>query len=464
MPRKAALSLDGLSALGAEKLAALILKETEVNAAFAGRAKAALAGTQGADAIVRLVSQRLAALERARGMIDWEKARGFGANLNAVVDTIADELGQRDPTSAVTLLLRFIDTHVNVYNRVDDSDGYIQDVYWRACEMIPRIVENIPIGERDWLPDRLLASLTKDEYGLARGVGVALAAVLPPTALDAWDEQLRSIETPDNAAPDIRQAIADARGDLDGYLALETRKPKWRQNPLVAAERLRAAGRLDEALLWVRRERKGGLVFATAEDIADDRFQSVHYLERVKLEARILDEKQDKPAAQALRWAAFENSLDADLLREYLRKLEDFIGYEEQERAFATAAASKSVYSALEFFIGWPKLNLAAKLVIDKRDLWDGRQYGILPGVADALAHDFPVAATILYRALIDDILMRGKSKAYGHGVRYLARLTALGAQIPEAGIIEPHDAYLARIRQIHGRKAAFWDLVGKNK
>lgn len=458
MARKVDLSLDRLVALGAEKLAALILGETEVNAAFAKRAKAALTGAQGVDAVAALIDRRLAALERARGMVDWRKERAFAADLGAIVDTITGELGRNSPAQAAQRLLRFIDTHVSVFERIDDSNGRIQDVYWRAAGIIPEIVQRLSFDERDWLPDRLLASLTKDTHGLARNISIAAAPLLPALVLGAWDEALRQIEAPDNAVLDVRQAIADARGDVEGYLALELRKPAWRQNPLEAAERLRAAGRLDEALTWVRRERKGGLAFATREDIADGRIQKFHDLEKIRLEARILDEKQDRKAAQALRWAAFETSLNADLLREYLRRLEDFIEHEEQERAFAVVTASPHSYSALGFFIEWPRLDLAAKLVLDKRKIWDGRQYDALPDAAAALEHDFPEAATVLYRALLDSILDRAKSQAYGHGTRYLARLAALGAYVRDGGVVETHEVYLARIKQKHGRKAGFWN------
>jgi hypothetical protein len=243
MARKMVLSLDGLVGLGAEKLAALILEEAEANAAFAKRAKAALAGGQGVDVVTGLIDRRLSALERARGMVDWEKERGFAADLGAVVDTIVGELGQRSPHRAVERLLRFIDTHIHVFERIDDSNGRIQAVYWRACEAIPDIVQNMAQDERDWLPDRLLAGLAQDTHGLARNISIAVAPLLLAQELDVWDKALRSVETADNAVLDVRQAIADARGDVDGYLALETRKPDWRQNPLEPAERLRAAGR-----------------------------------------------------------------------------------------------------------------------------------------------------------------------------------------------------------------------------
>ncbi len=84
MARKVVLSLDGLLELGPEKLAALVLEETEVNAAFAKRTKAALVGIHGVDAVAGLIERRLSALERARSMVDWEKERAFATDLGTV--------------------------------------------------------------------------------------------------------------------------------------------------------------------------------------------------------------------------------------------------------------------------------------------------------------------------------------------------------------------------------------------
>ncbi len=460
MARKVELSQEALSALGTEKLAALILSEAEVNPAFAKRIKAALVAGEGVAAVAALIDRRLASLERARSMVDREKEREFAADLETIIDTIVDELGARSPEIAVQRMLRFIDNHGRVFERIDDSGGSIQSVYWRGAGLIPSLVEKLPVAERAWLPERLSGSLAKDTHGLARDISASIVPLLPADALVAWDEALGVDQSADSVAIDVRQAIADARGDVDGYLRLESQKSAWRQNPLAVAERLRAAGRLEEALAWARRDKNGGLAVATEEDIADGRIRSLHDLEKVTLEARILEEMGEVDAAQALRWAAFETSLNADLLREYLRKIEDFSEYDEQERAFGVAMASPHIYAALRLFLAWPKLDRAAKLVLAKRDLWNGMNYGLLPGAAAELEHEFPAAATILYRALLDSILTRAKSQAYRHGAAYLARLTAMGARLPADSGIETHELYLEGLKKTHARKTGFWTLA----
>jgi hypothetical protein len=202
MARKVTLSLNGLVALGAEKLAELVLEEVEGNAAFAKRIKAALAGAEGQDAVASLIDRRLAALERPRAMVDREKERAFAADLGTAVDVIAGQLGPHSPLQAAQRLLRFLDTHAHVFERIDDSGGRIQAVYWRASEVIPNLVRKLPLDERDWLPDRLLASLAKDTHGLARDVSITLAPLLPAPVLAAWDDALRLIEDKDSAVLD----------------------------------------------------------------------------------------------------------------------------------------------------------------------------------------------------------------------------------------------------------------------
>jgi Family of unknown function (DUF6880) len=105
-------------------------------------------------------------------------------------------------------------------------------------------------------------------------------------------------------------------------------------------------------------------------------------------------------------------------------------------------------------------LDLAAKLVLDHRETWDGRHYGALVPAAQALEEAHPAAATVLYRALIDDILMRARSLAYGHAARYLARLEALADRIDRSPDLPDHAAYRANLERAHGRKTGFWSLV----
>ena len=460
MTRKAALNAEALAGLGAQKLAELILAEAKDNATFRKRVNAALAGVQGGDAVAALIDRRLAALEKARSAVDWRKEKDFAADLKATADTITGELAALDPALALERLVWFLASRARVFERVDDSSGRLQDVYWQAASRVAELMRQMPAEGLARVPAWLSAGLTKDSHGLIVRAAVDAVPLLPEPVLADWEKALSRDKEPGDAVLTIRQSIAEARGDLDGYIALEGRRPEWRRDPLRIAEKLLEARRLDEALDWARRETKGGIAFMSAADVADGRVTRPYEFKRVALEAQILEAKNDRPAAQALRWSTFEKTLHAATLRDYIAKLDDFHEFDELDRAFAIAEAFPQPYVALAFFIEWPRVDRAAKLVLAKRSLWDGRHYEILGEAAAALQADHPLAAAVLYRALINDILVRAKSPAYGHGARYLAKLSALAKEISDGQDVETHATYLLALKKSHGRKHGFWALV----
>lgn len=446
MARKTSFSSENLVALGAVKLAELILDEALSNAPYRKKINAVLAGAKGAEAIAALIDRRLAGLEKARAMIDWDKEKAFCADLAATVAAIVKELGAADPALALKRLIRFLDTHPKTFDRIDDSSGRIQAVYWNAAEQAPFLAEKLAPDDRATLTAALTKSLRLDSHGLGQKLAANLIPLLPAPTLAAWDLDLADAGGDDRWIA-TRQAIAAMRGDLDLFLALEAKRPAWRQNPLQAAEKLLAAGRLDDALVWARKKHRAG-----REDLQNGA--------QGELEARILDAKGERVAAQNLRWARFAATLDPDALRDYLRKLDDFEEDDALDRAFARAEESPQIHQALAFFLVWPSIERAAKLVLRHAAQWDGRQYELLGAAAPALKGKFPLAASALYRALLTDILSRANSAAYGHGARYLARLDLLARQIDDWKNLDAHIAFTLRLQTEHGRKRGFWSLV----
>ena len=481
MARKPSLSIEALVALDPEKLAQLVLDEAGRSPSFRRLANAALAGAQGPDAVAKLIDRRLAALEKARGFIEWDKVRAFRGDLHATVTTIVGELAQGSVVMAIDRLLRFIATHEAVFERADDSSGHVQGVYYDAIEAMGHLAAKLPTDEAALLPEKIMAALGASSHGYLIDVADAVAIHLPEEVLKRWDQDIRArqLELGKSSSSssgrssdyrmsqlgEVRQAIAKARSDLDSLIAIEETKHPNLQDTIGIAESLLEAGRLDEALDWIRKRPQRLLRHMSAEDLADSlEIRDPQANRQASVEAAILMAMGDREAAQKLRWTVFEHALSPEILREYLGALPDFEEFEALDRAFAYASASSSRYHALSLFMEWPRLDLAADLIVRKHDQWDGRQYYFLPPIAQALEHEYPLAATVIYRALINDILTKARSKAYGHGARYLARLSALTQNMDTAQSdsinIADHPTYAQTLRERHGRKTGFWSLV----
>ena len=76
-----------------------------------------------------------------------------------------------------------------------------------------------------------------------------------------------------------------------------------------------------------------------------------------------------------------------------------------------------------------------------------------LAPAAEALESAQPLAATILYRALIGSILERAQSPAYTHAARYYVELESLAAREDPDWPVERPETRLTELRGRHGRK-----------
>ena len=96
----------------------------------------------------------------------------------------------------------------------------------------------------------------------------------------------------------------------------------------------------------------------------------------------------------------------------------------------------------------------AERYVYENRECLHHASYGYLSELAGLLKSEGRGQVAILcYRRLLEDILARGKSKAYHHAVDYFRALAELD---PE------HSTYVLALRARHGRKYGFWSMVAQ--
>lgn len=466
---KAKLDQNGLGSLGLDKLVAILLEEAAANKALKARLLAALAGAFGAEEIARLIDKRLDTLARSKSLVPASKSRELAVELLGIARNIAFELGSADALAAFERLLRLLSIYESIFHRIYEDSVKLRKSAQDVATLTAEFVTNL----NELQQMKAVRSLEKARRDDQRAERVALfgsiLCALHPAAADAW----KALIEPDIGAKAterfgldksgyaiaLLQALADHRHDLDTYVALEKAKPEFRRDSYETARRLHEAQRYPEALEWVRMKPKGmrtlnigGMIVGVGTD-----YQSGA---RILLEAEILDGMKERGSAQAIRWQEFLKTFDAEILRRYVARLDDFAEFDELDKAFAVVRRSTEIYPSLYFLIEWPKLDQASAHVLDHAGKWDGRQYPVLVPAADALAESYPVAATILYRALINAILVPSNSAAYPHAARYYAALGRLSAQLPEQLPFEGHEAYMAQIKTRHGRKYSFWEFV----
>ena len=472
MASKKTVTTENLAALGAERLAAILVEFATGDAEVKRRLRLELAAEGGGDVIAAEIGKRLTALRSARSFIDWEKRRDFVKDLDLQRTMIAGRVAQTRADLALDLMWRFVDLAGPVLNRVDDSSGSVGTVFQSACEDLGTLAAKArpdPSG----LADRVSAAVLANDYGVLDD----LVPVTLPALGDAGAARLKSLlaqvlkdpsrqasgsDSRRSAARRALQDIADGQRDVDAYIALVPAAQG--SMPHFGAEmgrRLLAAGRAGEALAALEKARPEPRTSRAGHD-DDELLLAGHHggdgWEEAYIEA--LDAIGRTGQAQQLRWAAFEERLSSTQLRDHLKRLPDFEDFEAEERAMRHALNFRSFPAALEFFRAWPEQARAAELVLARFPEIDGNLYYLLDPAAQLIEGRHPLAATLLRRAMIEDTLDGAKSSRYKHAARHLLECSSLAPSIREFGPHETHEAFTSRMRAGHGRKTGFWAQV----
>ncbi len=477
MASKKTLNASNLEALGAARLAELLIEISEGNATVKRRLRLELAGAESPAELAREIRKRLATIARSRSFVDWQNRKSLVDDLEAQRRAIADQVAKRMPSEGLDLMWRFLELAKSVFARSDDSSGTISGVFGTAVSDLGEIARAAGPDPKQ-LADQAFRSLIQNDYGQFDGLIQALQPALGPAGLEHLKQRMIALSAEpvrkpaanerqevgwgsggavyaDEIAERARvstvrlalQDIADAQGDVDSYIA-QYEEPV-RKVPKIAAriaQRLLAADRASEAweTLEATEHRPGGWLDYEWEDARID----------------VLEALGRGDEAQAARWSCFERSLSARHLRDYLKRLPDFDDFDAEQRALAYAERYDSLIQAIFFLVSWPSLEKAAKMVIQQAKKLDGNQYEILTPAAEALGSKYPLAATLMLRAMIDFSLTESRSSRYGHAARHLRTCAGLASAISDYGSFETHDAYVTRLRREHGRKTAFWNLA----
>ncbi|MEO5868031.1 MAG: DUF6880 family protein [Sphingomonas sp.] len=472
------LNVKNLAALGPERLAELLMEMATGDAAAKRRLRLELASRSGGGDVAAEIRKRLATIARSKSFVDWHKIKALVQDLDMQRTAIMAHIAPTRPTDAFDLLWRLLEMAPSIYERCDDSNGTVGNVMAMARDDLGTVAAQAKL-ETSKLADRVFDAVCANDYAQFDGLidimaeplgreGLCLLkarfedlAARPPAAPKPDDRKVIGISTRGPIFQDDYDArrharlvqsaltdIADALGDVDGYAGRYSAQE--RTNPAIAAriaERLLTACRVDEAMA----------VLTLAETASR---QGGHWPDWRRVRIDVLDAQGRSDDAQHERWDIFEQSLDAEYLRAFLKRLPDFDDEEAKHRALAYVCRYPDFHQALAFLIDWPAHDRASALVQARHEEIDGNHYGLLTPAADALEQGHPLSATLMLRAMIDFSLDRARSSRYGHAARHLQTCEYLAKRIETFGEHLAHDAYVEQLKLRHGRKSGFWSAV----
>lgn len=388
----------------------------------------------------------------------WKLARPIADDLEPVLPALDQLIERGQAVAAEKVLRRFIEAAEKGFDHVDDSYGYLG----------PLCQEAVTLWGRAWakIEPRDPAALVKLVYDGVRDNGYAIRdhmirdfaqalgregllslkelfiaehqANLNRKGMDDWErrEPLRHLAD-----------VADALGDVDMYIDAQRQCGVEDVYAMPIARRLLEAERPSEALKYLDRADPSRSHFHGEKD------------DYTTLRVKILQSLGRDEEARDTLWQEFRRGLSTTSLERLLT-----LTPKEQQQtlineAIAVAEEHPDKLTAATFLLGRGHADRAAALIDAHPDKFDGRYYGTLLPLAEAIQKDYPASAWVLYRSQLLSILEEKRSKAYHHAADYL---TIAGDLAERAGLHEKHQSLLAQLQSQHGRKYGFWGLVKK--
>jgi len=391
-------TVDNLAGLGAERLAQILVEVAQTRVDLKRRLRMELAAGLGPRHLVPEIDKRLAALETSRGHVNWRQKPAVLRDLDALRGLIANRLGDAEPGPAAERLWRFMAAAPATAQRFDDGVDAVDAIYRQAAADLGSLLVS---HDATLAANTVIEHLAREPRIWLRWLPSLLQNAPSALATRALKQGLYRSSTP-GWIPILRQ-LADAAGDVEAYRA--TWSTAALATPPVAvdiANRYLGAGRLEEAGDILR-------LAAPKSTAAQGRLAAPDFAwETAWID--YLEQTGDVASAQAIRWASFERTLEAERVRAFSSRLTGFEDVEAETRALAFAADHMDAERGLAFLMAWPALAEASQMILargdelridpDRAELW-----------AAKLRRRFAPAALVLLRRAAAEAFKRRELK-----------------------------------------------------
>jgi dsDNA-binding SOS-regulon protein len=408
------------------------------------------------DSLAKALGKRIQSLRRGRRFIDYRGSFDFSRELDALLADIESRLLATSPKYAFDLVDKFLATAESVLNRVDDSGGAVGEVYRQAVLLWLKAAKGWQDAKVDW-PERIYQLYQQNDYGVLDPLLPNAQILLTQTQLKqlAWryeSELRKALKSPEQQ--DNFNYAALCSGVALGSIARALRDPA-----------------LYERSILIRSPQPNNLLM---KDICENFLQyqqpeaAMRYLnqawesrfehDRLLLLDKVYMQTGDRQQLKQIRYQLFLIQQSHDSFKRYLETLDEEEKADAYDEAIENAEQGSNLLRSVELLLNLGQADRAQALLLSRHQELSECFYDDLLRLAKALEKaDYDLAATACYRALLLDILLKARSKAYGHGARYFKKLEALAGRIKAFKPLPEHYAFVQQLQSAHGRKESFW-------
>jgi len=401
----------------------------------------------------------LAALKRARRSFGRGESRNFAGELSQLLEELKNSA--ITPEEGVKSVATLFEADGFIFEKCDDSNGDIGD-FFKIESANAFSVYASRCGNRDAVVDLVIKLNKSNDYGVRDSLFNGMAGYL--------------------SKAEIESAVAKL------WLLSKASRPdsnsnKYHYDNWLAAIRTIAKQTSDAELFELASRKADGKTLSTAASIelaevfleSGETSKALASMMHISISESFMEDERDELLIKIYQSLKADVKLTETLWRVFRRerRLETFealvtiVGKDEKE--LLVDEETKLIFAAPEyestnavFLIEVGRQQDAEQYVIKKLDEIEGGFYTSLLPLADMmLKANLIVGGSVIYRAMLDSLLVRAKAANYNHGVRYLRKLDKLSVAVSDWKGAPSHAEYFAALKRKHKLKSKFWTLYG---
>lgn len=397
---------------------------------------------------IKRFKSKLTGLKRGCRFIDWRESGAFANDLEQLLHDLS--ISVKDPIAGVDLVGRFFELDESLFNRCDDSSGSLGDVFrYTAADLFVLYAQKN--DKKQAIADLVLKLNQKDDYGIRDCLIERASEFLPKDILRSMVEKLWAAiekETDEYQLRGLQNSIRMLARQLKDPILFEQTWKESGKIPTYAiieiAQIYLDSGTPEQALLRLQ----------TIPD--NETFKQRERLQLLLDTYQILGDKQEETE---IAWKIFKRYREKGALKQLL----SLIGEDQKQHVIADElqqvfSVSEISYTDATFMLDMGCINELESYLLQRVDQLDGNLYSNLLRFSDAFeAQGKTLISSLIYRKLLDSILIRGIAKYYSHAIKYLRKLEILEPLVCDWQGHDTHQMYFSVLQEKHKRKSSFW-------
>lgn len=380
----------------------------------------------------------------------------FAYELRLLREGIETHLLETEPESTLKITGKIIQADGKLIEKVDDSDGSVGYELNSFCILWLEAAVLCPVPEKGWI-SQIIEFADGDEYGCRNeflpNVQILLSAENMQSLYDFYKERYTGNTDGDSPYRILGNAVNM------GQVAKAMGNPElYEESVRIHSKDFNNMQILDILSFYLKQDRLDHVLKAIEDTVWEERFQT----EMLALKEKVFQKKGDPGALEEIHKQQFFHFRSADMLKIYLKNLDDESRNAAVNEALEYAINDSDLVRGLEILLDYHHYETALKLILQRMDEFDNTFYSSLLGLLKQLKGKQQFSLEILiYRALLSDILNRAYSKAYRYAADYYHNLVRLDKKIDVyPAKMESNESFMEGIKAKHFRKYSFWKRV----